>query len=423
MSRTRSSPRRRRLIADYAGSPSEPQKRNMVYNRLGGAACAPAAWTFGDYLDLVQREGSAEREAFVNALTTNLTPSSASRTISCSRARERARARRAAALWSSACSTGRRPGRSPWCCGRRMPRARSWAPTSIPRCCTARGRRLPATAPTCTPERLRRHFLRGVGDNEGLVTVRPDCARWCVRPAQPQAPRWRHERFDAIFCRNVVIYFDREFQKKLGSPGWRRCWSRAACCWWATRKLPARHPGFRSCGRRPTSRRPGDAGSGRALSAVPLLRLATSRSTRSRSCPASTTPRAGRDHHRARFLRLHLPVGSRRGARRHEPLHAAGRHRNAPARPSGVRALRRLRDGSADQRHAPAPAPTAAGWWPRCSAARMLPASTGWTSAPTTRVRARVPESKASGAGAGPAGRVPASSYFFATPAGACSRL
>src|SRR5205807_6212664 len=52
--------------------------------------------------------------------------------------------------------------------------------------------------------RLHRHFLRGSGANEGFVRVRPELCH--VRFAQRNllSDEWlSHERFDAIFCRNV----------------------------------------------------------------------------------------------------------------------------------------------------------------------------------------------------------------------------
>jgi chemotaxis protein methyltransferase CheR len=65
-----------------------------------------------------------------------------------------------------------------------------------------------------------------------------------------QSPAWPAlERFDVIFCRNVVIYFDREFQKKLLGrfadllvPG-------GLLMVGHSESFPAAHPGFRSCGR------------------------------------------------------------------------------------------------------------------------------------------------------------------------------
>ena len=62
-----------RLIAQYAGIKLSPHKRYMVYNRLVRRLRARGLHDFGEYLGLVQTDVHGEREAFVNALTTNLT--------------------------------------------------------------------------------------------------------------------------------------------------------------------------------------------------------------------------------------------------------------------------------------------------------------------------------------------------------------
>jgi chemotaxis protein methyltransferase CheR len=66
-------------------------------------------------------------------------------------------------------------------------------------------------------ERLKRFFLRGAGAQAGKVRVRPEVAAM-VRFEQLNllSPSWTlKEPFDAIFCRNVMIYFDRETQEKI----------------------------------------------------------------------------------------------------------------------------------------------------------------------------------------------------------------
>jgi chemotaxis protein methyltransferase CheR len=109
------------------------------------------------------------------------------------------------------------------------------------------------------PERLRKHFLRGAGANDGLVSVRPEL-RTGVRFGQLnlQSPAWpAQERYDAIFCRNVVIYFDRDSQQRLLArladllvPG-------GLLMVGHSESFPAAHPGFRSCGRTAYERLPG----------------------------------------------------------------------------------------------------------------------------------------------------------------------
>jgi chemotaxis protein methyltransferase CheR len=247
----------RQLIADYAGIKLTLQKRNMVYNRLLRRLRTRRVGNFGEYLELVQREGSDEREAFVNALTTNLTAffrephhfellhEHAQR-----RAQERGAPLR---CWSSACSTGEEAWsiamvlREAGCAGEVLG---TDIDTEVLATAQAAIYRMERTT-SLPPERLRRHFLRGAGSNEGLVTVRPEL-RSLVRFGQLnlQSPVWpAQQRYDVIFCRNVVIYFDREFQKKLLArfadllvPG-------GLLMVGHSESVPAAHPGFRSCGR------------------------------------------------------------------------------------------------------------------------------------------------------------------------------
>ncbi|HEX2545914.1 MAG TPA: CheR family methyltransferase [Ramlibacter sp.] len=247
----------RQLIADYAGIKLSLQKRNMVYNRLLRRLRARGMADFGQYLQLVQREGSDEREAFVNALTTNLTAFFREPhhfDLLAERARERARQRgRPLRCWSNACSTGEEPWsiamvlREADCPGDILG---TDIDTEVLNTAQAGVYRMERTA-SLPIERLRRHFLRGAGANEGLVSVRPEL-RSMVRFAQLnlQSPVWpAQERFDIIFCRNVVIYFDREFQKKLLArladllvPG-------GLLMVGHSESFPSAHAGFRSCGR------------------------------------------------------------------------------------------------------------------------------------------------------------------------------
>jgi chemotaxis protein methyltransferase CheR len=254
----------RQLIADYAGIKLSLQKRNMVYNRLLRRLRARRVSNFGDYLQLVQREGSEEREAFVNALTTNLTAFFREPhhfELLHAHAAKNARRGRPLRCWSSACSTGEEP----WSIAMVLREAEcpgdvlgTDIDTDVLGTARSGVYRMERTA-TLAPERLRRHFLRGAGANEGLVSVRPEL-RSMVRFGQLnlQSAGWpAQEAYDVIFCRNVVIYFDREFQKQLLArlagllvPG-------GLLMVGHSESFPAAHPGFRSCGRTAYERVPG----------------------------------------------------------------------------------------------------------------------------------------------------------------------
>ena len=93
--------------------------------------------------------------------------------------------------------------------------------------------------------RLKRFFLKGRGANAGQVRVRPEIADM-VRydTLNLLAPSWPiNEKFDAIFCRNVMIYFDKPTQARI-LERFVPCSSRAACCSRAIRKLHLHQPGF-----------------------------------------------------------------------------------------------------------------------------------------------------------------------------------
>lgn len=246
----------RRLIREYAGISLSEHKRSMVYNRLVRRLRACGHSAFGRYLDLVQSERSPEREAFVNALTTNLTAFFREpHHFELLAARARAPGRGATAplrVWSSACSTGEEAWsiamvlREAGCPGQILA-------TDIDSdvLATAQDGVYAAERTASLPtERLRRHFLRGAGSNEGLLQIRPEL-RSMVRFAQfnLQAPAWPRGQFDVIFCRNVVIYFDREAQRRLAerlsaalAPGGLLLVGHAE-------SFPSSHPAFRSCGR------------------------------------------------------------------------------------------------------------------------------------------------------------------------------
>lgn len=66
-------------------------------------------------------------------------------------------------------------------------------------------------------EQLRRHFLRGTGANEGKIKVRPELQQLVTfAPLNLLAPSWQiGGPFDVIFCRNVMIYFDKATQARI----------------------------------------------------------------------------------------------------------------------------------------------------------------------------------------------------------------
>jgi chemotaxis protein methyltransferase CheR len=210
----------RQMISAYAGIALNERKENMVYSRLARRLRAVGARRFRDYLDRVEAPGSDERERFVNALTTNLTaffrePHHFDALADLARAPASAPLR----VWSCACSTGEE-AYSTAIVLREAGRAAEILATDVDTEALAAARRGVYQAEALAPlgeERLRRHFLKGTGDNAGHARVRPEL-RAMARFAQRNllAADWPAQgRFDAVFCRNVMIYFDRPTQLRL----------------------------------------------------------------------------------------------------------------------------------------------------------------------------------------------------------------
>jgi len=219
----------RDLIYRRAGISLNQNKQNMVYSRLSRRLRAHGMIGFADYLDRLESDAgfaAVENQEFINALTTNLT----------SFFREahhfpvleeflRA-ARQPPKVWCAAASTGEEP----WCIAMTMVEAAGARPpgsllatdidTSVLRTAGLASYKLEA-AQACGEARLRRFFLRGRGANEGLVRVRPELARLArfgqlnLLDADWPLLRGFGAPVDAVFCRNVMIYFDRKTQKEI----------------------------------------------------------------------------------------------------------------------------------------------------------------------------------------------------------------
>src|SRR5262249_6292400 len=128
--------------------------------------------------------------------------------------------------WSAGCSSGEGPCRIALMGMGGLPRPWAWdvkiLASDIDTDMLAKGRegvysedRL-ATLP---PDLRERYFLRGRGSREGLVCVRPEVKELVAfRRINLRDESWPiRTRFDWIFCRNVIIYFDRTLQEGLVS--------------------------------------------------------------------------------------------------------------------------------------------------------------------------------------------------------------
>jgi chemotaxis protein methyltransferase CheR len=215
----------RKLIHARAGISLSPIKRDMVYSRLARRLRVTGHRTFADYIAHLEQGHAEELEAFTNSLTTNLTsffreehhfpllqeflrPRMGQRSIS---------------IWCAASSTGEEPysiamsvaelfGRIP----ANVKILASDVDTNV--LDKARQGVYAAERIARLPEALaRKYFVRGPDGRETQVRVKPELqAMISYRQINLLDPNWpMRGPFDAVFCRNVMIYFDKPTQHRI----------------------------------------------------------------------------------------------------------------------------------------------------------------------------------------------------------------
>ena len=212
------------LIYQRAGIVLADHKREMVYNRLVRRLRILGLNDFTSYMALLENDSnSPEWQAFINALTTNLTAffrEAHHFPILAEHARSRPNSY---SVWSTAASTGEEPYSIAMtlseALGPRMASCRIQASdidTQVLEKATAGVYRLEELR-TLSPQQLQKFFLKGTGPHSGLVRVRPELAQMVAfQQLNLLANQWQlNGPFDAIFCRNVMIYFDKETQEKI----------------------------------------------------------------------------------------------------------------------------------------------------------------------------------------------------------------
>ncbi len=214
-----------RLIHQRVGISLGASKQQMVYSRLSRRLRARNLHSFEEYLELLASGDPAELEAFTNSLTTNLTsffreahhfPLLAEHVLGQAR-------RHRVELWCSAASTDEEPYSMAMTVveafGSFTPPVHIVA-TDVDTQVLAQAQRgvYPLERLERIPQqRLRQFFQRGTGSQAGYARIRPELQQLVSFSPMNLLERFWPLRgpFDAIFCRNVMIYFDKETQRGI----------------------------------------------------------------------------------------------------------------------------------------------------------------------------------------------------------------
>jgi chemotaxis protein methyltransferase CheR len=217
------------LVKSVTGIHLSDQKRELVYGRLTRRLRALQLRSFAEYRERLKAD-SQELAELCNAITTNLTsffrephhfhylrehvlgPLAADR-----------RGGRRLRIWSAACSTGEEPYSIAMTVLETLPDAGSWdvriLATDLDSEVLQRAQRglYPAERTgNLSPERLQRFFTERQEAGGVCRQVKPEVAALVtfkqlnlIHALPMRGP------LDAIFCRNVVIYFDKDTQREL----------------------------------------------------------------------------------------------------------------------------------------------------------------------------------------------------------------
>jgi len=215
----------RTLIHRRAGIALGDQKRQMVYSRLSRRLRELGIPEFATYLAMLEAgNDEGEWQAFINSLTTNLTSFFREAHHFPVLAEHVKKAREPVTIWCAAASTGEEPYSLAItlieALGEQKAASARIIATDIDTAVlekAAAGVFTLEQVERLAPERLRRFFNKGTGGNAGRVRIKPEVAQlvkfsrlnlldtsWAVK-----------EPVDAIFCRNVMIYFDKPTQNKI----------------------------------------------------------------------------------------------------------------------------------------------------------------------------------------------------------------
>lgn len=216
------------LVKSLTGINLTPQKRELVYGRLAVRLRALGVRTFREYRLIVAEEPD-EQIRMCNAITTNLTAFFREphhfehlRDQVLPAHREQAGQRRLR-IWSAGCSTGEEPYSIAMTLLETLPEVHTWNVRILATDLdsdvlnTAALGKYPAErVKGLSGARLRRFFNEQKDGAASVFVVRPEVRRLVTfKQLNLMQPLPMPGPLDVVFCRNTVIYFDKDTQRDL----------------------------------------------------------------------------------------------------------------------------------------------------------------------------------------------------------------
>lgn len=218
----------RDLVGERTGIVLSEHKINMVYSRLARRLRQLNMDSFQDYINMLKEGNDAELVEFTNALTTNLTSFFREKHHFDFLAKKvipdllKTRTNRRIRIWSAGCSTGEEPYTLAMVLSECIPNIKTWdvkiLATDLDSNVVQKGKNGCYDAERIngiTRERQKKWFHPDPSNKDNVI-VNNALKELITFKQLNLLHQWPMKGpFDFIFCRNVVIYFNKDTQKKL----------------------------------------------------------------------------------------------------------------------------------------------------------------------------------------------------------------
>ncbi|NOX68922.1 MAG: protein-glutamate O-methyltransferase CheR [Gammaproteobacteria bacterium] len=219
------------VIKELTGISMSDTKRHLICRRLAARLQATNVSTFREYMHYLKKRDPKEIDAFSNAVTTNLTSFFRERhhfdflvkTIIPEIIAKKGASNKRLRIWSAGCSTGEEPYSIAITLKESFQDLALWDAKIL---CTdldsdvlktCRAGAYSEQRVEKIPDRLRRRWFGSEhAQTDAQVRVGPQLQTMTVFKQLNLMNDWPMKgRFDVIFCRNVIIYFDKPTQRVL----------------------------------------------------------------------------------------------------------------------------------------------------------------------------------------------------------------
>jgi chemotaxis protein methyltransferase CheR len=218
-----------KLVKEQAGIVLGERKRDLVYGRLSRRVRALGFNDFSDYCDHLEGpEGESERGMMVNAITTNLTGffrephhfEFLHKEVLANLVKSRSGSDRRIRIWSAGCSSGEEPYTIAMTVRSALGDDTRWdakilaTDIDTQMVAAAKAGRYAMDRAASIPDAMKRSFVQRA-DDQNVEMADTLKSMISFKPLNLFDSWPMKGPFDAIFCRNVIIYFDNDAKRAL----------------------------------------------------------------------------------------------------------------------------------------------------------------------------------------------------------------